>query len=219
MLTIIENLLNDEEVRRFRERLHAADWQDGAGTAGTRSIAVKQNLQLPRQDALAQELGNAILRQFGQHPEFVSASLAEKIWPPVFNLYQDGGHYGTHSDAALMRLPEADLTIRSDLSDSYDGGELIVEEQFGAQAVKLAAGDMVLYPSSSLHQVAPVTRGQRICAITWIQSAVADTPARALLYDLDQSIRGLTPERPKDDPEINRLIHVYHNLLRRWAQV
>ena len=145
----------------------------------------------------------------------------------MFNLYQDGGHYGTHSDAALMRLPEADLTIRSDLSatlflsdpDSYDGGELIVEEQFGAQAVKLAAGDMVLYPSSSLHQVAPVTRGQRICAITWIQSAVADTPARALLYDLDQSIRGLTPERPKDDPEINRLIHVYHNLLRRWAQV
>ena len=223
MLTIIENLLNDEEVRRFHERLHAADWQDGAGTAGTRSIAVKQNLQLPRQDTLAQELGNAILRQLGQHPEFVSASLAEKIWPPGFNLYQDGGH----SDAALMRLPEADLTIRSDLSatlflsdpDSYDGGELIVEEQFGAQAVKLAAGDMVLYPSSSLHQVAPVTRGQRICAITWIQSAVADTPARALLYDLDQSIRGLTPERPKDDPEINRLIHVYHNLLRRWAQV
>ena len=227
MLTIIENLLDDETVRRFRDRLADADWQDGAGTAGTRSIAVKQNLQLPRQDALAQELGTAILRELGRHAEFVSASLAEKIWPPVFNLYQDGGHYGTHSDAALMRLPEADLTIRSDLSatlflsdpGSYDGGELIVEEQFGAQAVKLAAGDMVLYPSSSLHQVAPVTRGQRICAISWIQSAVADTPARALLYDLDQSIRALTPDRPQDDPEINRLIHVYHNLLRRWAQV
>ena len=136
------------------------------------------------------------------------------------------GYYGGWFDAALMRLPEAGLTIRSDLSatlflsepDSYDGGELIVEEQFGAQPVKLAAGDMVLYPSSSLHQVAPVTRGQRICAISWIQSAVADTSARSLLYDLDQSIRALTPDRAKDDPEINRLIHVYHNLLRRWAQ-
>ncbi|MFW2348965.1 Fe2+-dependent dioxygenase [Qipengyuania sp.] len=226
MLTVIENLLDDAEVRQFNGALAAADWQDGSGTAGTRSVAVKQNLQLDRQDALAQELGNTILRKLGHHPEFVSASLAEKIWPPVFNLYQDGGHYGTHSDAALMRLPEAGLTIRSDLSatlflsdpDSYDGGELIVEEQYGAQAVKLAAGDMVLYPSSSLHQVAPVTRGQRICAITWIQSAVADTSARALLYDLDQSIRALTPDRAGDDPEINRLIHVYHNLLRRWAQ-
>ena len=226
MLTVIENVLDDAEVRQFREALAAADWQDGAGTAGTRSVAVKQNLQLDRQDALAQELGNTILRKLGHHPEFVSASLAEKIWPPVFNLYQDGGHYGTHSDAALMRLPEAGLTIRSDLSatlflsdpESYDGGELIVEEQYGAQAVKLAAGDMVLYPSSSLHQVAPVTRGQRICAITWIQSAVAGTSARALLYDLDQSIRALTPDRARDDPEINRLIHVYHNLLRRWAQ-
>lgn len=226
MLIIIENLLSADEVAQFRESLADAEWRDGAGTAGTRSVAVKQNLQLPRQNALAQRLSDEILRKLGQHPEFLSASLAEKIWPPVFNLYQDGGHYGTHSDAALMRLPEAGLTIRSDLSatlflsepDSYDGGELIVEEQFGSQPVKLAAGDMVLYPSSSLHQVAPVTRGQRICAISWIQSAVADTSARSLLYDLDQSIRALTPDREKDDPEINRLIHVYHNLLRRWAQ-
>ena len=145
----------------------------------------------------------------------------------MFNCYRNGGHYGTHSDAALMRLPEAGMTIRSDLSatlfltepEDYDGGELLAETPFGAQAVKLAAGDMVLYPSSSLHQVTPVTRGQRICAITWIQSAVADEQARALLYDLDCSIRALTPSRPQDDPDINRLIHVYHNLLRRWAQV
>ncbi len=226
MLIILDKVLDQQEVRSFRERLSDAEWQDGAATAGTRSVAVKQNRQLQRQDPLAQELGDAILRKLGHHPEFVSASLAEKIWPPVFNLYRDGGHYGTHSDAALMRLAEAGLTIRSDLSatlflsepDSYDGGELIVEEQFGAQAVKLAAGDMVLYPSSSLHRVAPVTRGQRICAITWIQSAVADVSARALLYDLDLSIRALTPDRPQDDAEINRLIHVYHNLLRRWAR-
>ncbi|MCB2074091.1 MAG: Fe2+-dependent dioxygenase [Novosphingobium sp.] len=225
MLIVVENVLDAQEVRNFRERLNSARWIDGAPTAGTRSVAVKQNLQLDRNDADATELGNIILRKLGHHPLFISASLAEKIWPPVFNCYQNGGHYGTHSDAALMRLPEAGMTIRSDLSatlflsepDDYDGGELLVEEQFGAQAVKLAAGDMVLYPSSSLHQVAPVTRGQRICAITWMQSAVADTAARELLFDLDQSIQALTPQRPKDDPDINRLIHVYHNLLRRWA--
>jgi PKHD-type hydroxylase len=225
MLIVIEELLDADEVRRFRERLAGADWTDGNQTAGSRSIAVKQNLQLDRQDETARELGNRILRKLGRHPTFVSASLAERIWPPVFNCYRNGGHYGTHSDAALMRLPEAGLTIRSDLSatvflsepEEYDGGELLIEDRFGAQPVKLAAGDMVLYPSSSLHQVAPVTRGQRICAITWMQSAVADTAARTLLFDLDQSIQALTPSRPKDDPDIDRLIHVYHNLLRRWA--
>lgn len=227
MLLVIENLLTTDEVAAMRAKLDQSGWLDGADTAGTRSVAVKQNLQLPRSDPLAQELGNAILRKLGQHPEFVSASLAEKIWPPVFNCYRDGGHYGTHSDAALMRLPEAGLTLRSDLSatvflsepEDYDGGELLTETPFGAQAVKLAAGDMVLYPSSSLHQVTPVTRGQRVCAITWIQSAVPDMAAREMLYDLDCSIRGLTPGKSKDDPDIDRLIHVYHNLLRRWSQV
>lgn len=226
MLTIIDQFLDATEVAEFREKLASANWVDGADTAGSRSVAVKQNFQLGRHDETARELGNLILGKLGHHPEFVSASLAEKIWPPVFNLYQDGGHYGTHSDAALMRLPEAGLTLRSDLSatlflsdpQSYDGGELLIEGEFGAQAVKLNAGDMVLYPSSSLHQVAPVTRGQRICAITWMQSAVADNAARAMLYDLDQSIRGLTPGKAKDDPDIDRLIHIYHNLLRRWAQ-
>ena len=227
MLTIIENLLDEAEIREARERLEQAAWIDGAGTAGSRSIAVKQNLQLDRKDADAIALGNVILKKLGRHPLFISASLAEKIWPPVFNLYQDGGHYGTHADAALMRLPEAGLTIRSDLSatlflsdpDDYEGGELLIEEAYGAQAVKLAAGDMVLYPSSSLHQVAPVTRGKRICAITWMQSAVADAQARAMLFDLDQSIQSLALERAKDDPDIDRLIHLYHNLLRRWANV
>ena len=225
MLTVIEGLLNADEVGAFRDALSGAAWSDGSRTAGTRSIAVKQNLQLGRNDETARRLGSGILRRLGHHPLFVSASLAEKIWPPVFNLYQDGGHYGTHSDAALMRLPEAGLTIRSDLSatlflsgpDEYDGGELLIEQAFGAQAIKLAAGDMVLYPSSSLHQVTPVTRGQRICAITWMQSAVADTAARDLLFDLDQSIQALSPGQAGDDPDINRLIHVYHNLLRRWA--
>ena len=225
MLTIIEKILDAQEVHDFRQRLATAEWRDGADSAGTRSVKVKQNLQLGRQNELAVALGHIILRKLGNDPLFVSASLAEKIWPPIFNLYQDGGHYGTHSDAALMRLPEANLTIRSDLSatlflsepDEYDGGELVIEEHYGAQPVKLAAGDMILYPSSSLHQVTPVTRGQRICAITWMQSAVADAAAREMLFDLDQSIQALSPDRPDDDADINRLVHVYHNMLRRWA--
>ncbi len=227
MLLVIENVLDAGEVAEFRDRLATANWIDGAATAGSRSIAVKQNLQLGRDDADAIDLRNRILAKLGRHPEFVSASLAEKIWPPVFNRYQDGGHYGTHSDAALMRLPEAGLTIRSDVSatlflsdpDSYDGGELMIESAFGAQAVKLAAGDMVLYSSSSLHQVTPVTRGARVCAIMWMQSAVPDAAARELLYDLDISIRALSAGRAVDDPDVDRLIHVYQNLLRRWAKV
>lgn len=227
MLIVIENVLTEAEVARFRERLARAGWIDGADTAGSRSVAVKQNLQLSRTDDTARDLGETILRKLGNHAEFVSASLAEKIWPPVFNCYQDGGHYGTHSDAALMRLPEAGLTLRSDLSATiflsdpgdYDGGELVIEESYGAQAVKLNAGDMVLYPSGSLHQVTPVTRGQRICAITWMQSAVADASARAMLYDMDRSIRALSVSKAKDDADIDRLIHVYHNLVRRWANV
>ena len=226
MLIVIENLLDQADVRRFRERLGAARWVDGAQSAGTRSVAVKQNLQVERTCAVGRELGEVILGKLGRHPLFQSASLAETIWPPVFNLYRDGGHYGTHVDSALMRLPEAGRTIRSDLSatlflsepDEYDGGELVIESDFGGQAVKLAAGDMVLYPSSSLHQVTPVTRGERVCAITWMQSAVADGSARAMLFDLDQSIQALAVGRAADDPDVDRLIHVYHNLLRRWAR-
>lgn len=226
MLIVIEKLLDASEVQAMRQSLATANWRDGASTAGSRSIAVKQNLQLDRTDALGRELGERILRRLGENATFLSAALAERIWPPVFNCYREGGHYGTHSDAALMRLPEANLTLRSDLAatlflsepDDYDGGELLIEEAFGAQAVKLPAGDLVLYPGSSLHQVTPVTRGERICAITWMQSAVADPGARATLFDLDQAIQALTPDRPADDPEINRLVHVYHNLVRRWAQ-
>lgn len=227
MLTVIEQVLDGQEVADFRHRLASANWADGAQTAGSRSIAVKQNAQLDRRDPLAAELGTIILGKLGRHPLFLSASLAEKIWPPVFNRYQDGGHYGTHVDSALMRLPEAGLTLRSDLSATifltdpadYDGGELVIETQYGGQAVKLAAGDMVLYPSSSLHQVTPVTRGARTCAILWLQSAVADEAARTMLFDLDQSIQALSHGRAKDDADIDRLIHVYHNLLRKWAQV
>jgi PKHD-type hydroxylase len=227
MLTIIENVLTQDEVASFRAALAGADWQDGAATAGSRAIAVKQNLQLAEQSPLAVELGNRILRKLGNHPLFISAALPEKIYPPKFNLYQDGGQYGVHVDAALMRVKDAKITIRTDLSatlfladpDDYDGGELTIEGPFGAQAVKLPAGDLVLYPSTSLHCVTPVTRGQRTAAFFWLQSAVADDAARTMLFDLDQSIQSLAVGRPKDDPDIDRLSLVYHNLLRRWAVV
>lgn len=227
MLAVIEQVLDGEEVALFRRELAGARWADGAATAGSRSVAVKQNLQVERDDPVGHELGNRILARLGRNPLFLSAALAETIWPPVFNCYRDGGHYGVHSDSALMQHPDRPGSLRSDLSAtlflsdpaSYDGGELVVEGQFGAQAVKLAAGDMVLYPSGSLHQVTPVTRGERICAITWLQSAVADAGERALLFDLDQAIQALAPAHPADNPAVNRLVHVYHNLLRRWALV
>lgn len=227
MLIVIENMLSADEVSDFRRQLTGADWIDGAQSAGSRSAMVKQNLQIGRSDPLGLALGNRILAKFGQHPTFVSASLAEKIWPPMFNLYRDGGHYGMHVDSAIMRHPDLGMVLRSDLSatlflsgpDEYEGGELVIEGSFGGQAVKLEAGDMVLYPSSSLHEVTPVTRGQRICAVTWMQSAVADEAARTMLYDLDQSIQALSAGRASDDADIDRLIQVYHNLLRRWAKI
>jgi len=226
MLIVIENVLERAEVLDFRRRLAAADWAGGEATAGTRSVAVKQNSQLTPGDQTARELGETILARLGHTPQFVSASLAERIFPPVFNRYRDGGHYGTHVDSALMRIPGEVRSLRSDLSatlflsdpEDYDGGELVIEGEFGGQAIKLAAGDMVLYPSSSLHQVTPVTRGERICAITWIESAVADASARAMLYDLDQAIQALAPRHEIDDPDVDRLVHVYHNLVRRWAR-
>lgn len=227
MLTIIEGLLTEAEVAKMLQMLTDGAWADGAQTAGSRSISVKQNQQLPVTNPLARELGQQILARLGRSPQFISATLAEKIFPPVFNLYQDGGHYGCHVDSALMRVPDADVTIRSDVSatifltspESYEGGELVIETEYGAQEIKLAAGDMVLYPSNSLHQVMPVTKGKRVCAITWIQSAVADTSARAMLYDMDQSIQALSAGKSQTDPDVERLIHVYHNLLRRWASV
>ncbi len=226
MMIVIEGVLGADEVQHIRSRLREARWVDGRATAGRRALAVKQNLQVDREDPVGRDLGNALLARLGRLPRFVSASLAERIVPPIFNCYRDGGHYGIHSDAALMAFPGSATSLRTDLSatlflsspEEYDGGELQIEGEFAAQSVKLAAGDLVLYPSSSLHQVTPVTRGERICAITWIQSAVADAAARALLFDLDTSVQALSSGRAADDPDIDRLVYVYQNLVRRWAR-
>lgn len=225
MLIAIDKVLNKDEVRAFRARLDNAPWQDGLATAGTLARTVKNNQQLADGSEIAVALGEQILRRLGSHPLFISAALPNKIYPPKFNRYSDGGTYGAHVDSALMQVPGTTVTVRSDVSatlflsepDEYEGGELEIEGPFGVQTVKLDAGDLVLYPSSSLHRVTPVTRGARIASFFWIESLVADDGERTLLFDLDQAIQGLTPAVAADDANLLKLTGIYHNLLRRWA--
>lgn len=225
MLIPVEKVLTRDELAEFRARLDAAPWQDGLATAGTLARSVKRNLQLEDGSPLSTELGNEVLRRLQANSLFVSAALPRRIYPPKFNRYADGGTYGAHVDSALMQVPGTGLTVRSDLSatlflcdpDEYEGGELQIEGPFGVQSVRLPAGDMILYPSSSLHRVTPVTRGARIASFFWIESLVRDDAARALLFDLDRAIQGLTPALRPDDPHLLSLTGVYHNLLRRSA--
>lgn len=226
MLMTIERVLSKDEVRQFRERLDQASWQDGASTAGTLAISAKQNLQLDDNAELAVKLGNQILRKLGANPLFISAALPQKIYPPKFNRYANGGTYGTHVDSAIMQIPGSPLSLRTDLSatlflsepDEYLGGELEIETTFGVQAVKLEAGDMVLYPSSSLHRVTPVIEGARVASFFWIESLVSDDTERTMLFDLDQAIQKLTPSVEAGDASLLALTGIYHNLLRRWAK-
>lgn len=225
MLIPIEGILSKAEVQAFRQQLDQASWQDGVKTAGTLARSVKRNLQLEDGSPLAVDLGNHILRKLGSHPQFISAALPNRIYPPKFNCYREGGTYGLHVDSAVMQVPGSSISLRSDLSATlflaepaeYDGGELQIEGPFGIQSVKLAAGDLILYPSSSLHQVTPVTRGARLASFMWIQSLVQDDGARTVLFDLDQAIQGMTGLVAPDDARLLKLTGVYHNLLRLWA--
>jgi PKHD-type hydroxylase len=225
MLITIDNVLNPDEVRQFRAGLIDAAWNDGVDSAGTLARTVKHNQQLDAALEPAVSLGQHLLRQLGSHPLFISAALPRKIYPPRFNRYAAGGAYGTHVDSAVMHVPGTGTSLRTDLAATlflaepgeYDGGELEIDGQFGVQAVKLAAGSMVLYPASSLHRVTPVTRGARLASFFWIESLVADDSARSLLFDLDQAIQALTPALAADDANLLRLTGIYHNLLRRWA--
>lgn len=226
MLISIDQVLTKDEVRQFRQELDASDWNDGAATAGTLAKSVKRNQQVADGSALAVRLGQHILRRLAATPLFISAALPRTIYPPKFNRYADGGTYGAHVDSALMFLPGSSQQMRTDLSatlflaepEEYDGGELEVEGPFGVQAVKLGAGDMVLYPSTSLHRVTPVTRGARVASFFWIESLVQDEGERTLLFDLDQSIQQMTPLVAPYDMRLLQLTGVYHNLLRRWAK-
>lgn len=225
MLTVIEGVLTAEDVRDFRSRLDAATWQDGVATAGSLARGIKHNQQLADDVEPAPSLGQRVLEAVRRSPLFVAAALPARIHPPRFNRYARGGTYGVHVDSAVMVMPTTGVAMRSDVSatlflsapEEYDGGELEIEHQFGMQSVKLDAGDLVLYPSGSLHRVAPVTRGVRLASFFWLQSLVADEGARALLFDLDRAIQGVTPALATDDGNLVALTGIYHNLLRRWA--
>lgn len=227
MLVVVENVLAADDLEKFRLALENAKWEDGSVSAGSLSASVKQNKQLAEDDPVARDLGNVILRRLGANAVFLSAALPEKIYPPKFNKYQGGGNYGAHVDGAIMRVNDANMTIRTDISatlfltdpDAYEGGELVIETQFGAQEVKLAAGDMVLYPSTSLHKVLPVTRGARVASFLWIQSMVRDDADRNILFDLDQTIQSLYEAVPHGDDRLVALTGIYNNLVRKWALV
>ena len=226
VLLQIPDVLNAEQVAHARRLLDAADWVDGRVTAGRQSAQVKDNLQLPEDHPVAHELGDLILTALQHSPLFASAALPLRVFPPLFNLYRGGHSFGNHVDNAIRQIAGTPLRIRTDLSatlflaepDEYDGGELIVEDTYGVHAVKLPAGHMVLYPSSSLHRVQPVTRGARLASFFWVQSMVRDDAARTVLFDLDTSIQRLSADVP-DHPSVVQLTAVYHNLVRRWADL
>lgn len=224
MLLHIPNVLTSGQVADFRRKLDAADWTDGRETVGSLGAQVKRNLQLPDTSPLKRELGEVLLVALAKHPLFFSAALPLKYLPPRFNRYADGGEYGFHVDGAVMNLSHGEQ-LRSDVSctlflaepDEYDGGELIVSDTYGEHEVKLPAGDAIVYPSSSLHRVAPVTRGARIASFFWVQSMVRDDASRRLLFELDASIEHLRGSGA-DAEAVLQLTGVYHNLLRRWAE-
>jgi PKHD-type hydroxylase len=225
MIVHVEGVLSAEQVAEFRRRLAAADWVDGKVTAGEQSARAKKNLQVPEDSALARELGDTILGALGRQPQFISAALPLRVFPPLFNRYDAGMGFDTHVDNAIRF--SGPVRFRTDVSctlflsdpDEYEGGELIVEDAYGEHAVKLPAGDLVLYPATSLHRVAPIARGSRWASFFWAQSIVRSDEKRALLHDLDGAIQRLSGKVGQGDADVVALAGTYHNLLRQWAEV
>ncbi|MBB3102057.1 Fe2+-dependent dioxygenase [Azomonas macrocytogenes] len=226
MLLHIPQLFSAEEIQRIRVALEQANWLDGKITAGYQSAKAKLNLQLAEDDPLAREISEVLLQRLWQNPQFMSAALPHKVFPPLFNCYTGGGVFGYHVDNAVRQVRNSLERVRTDLSatvffcdpDEYDGGELVIQDTYGTPSIKFAAGDMVLYPSTSLHKVEPVTRGARLASFFWIQSLVREDSRRTLLYELDNSIQTLTQDIP-DHPALVELTRTYHNLLRQWVEV
>jgi PKHD-type hydroxylase len=225
MMIEIPAVLDAAALARVRAVIDSGEWIDGNATSGHQSALAKRNRQLAEDSAAAREAGTLVLDALAASPLFFAAALPLKIFPPLFNAYEAGEAFGMHVDAAVRIRRGSDFRVRSDLSatlfledpEAYDGGELVIEGQFGEQAVKLPAGHMLLYPSSSLHRVAPVTRGRRLASFFWIQSMVRDAEARRTLFELDGAIQTIARDRGHDDPAMIQLTGVYHNLLRRWA--
>lgn len=227
MLLQVPKVLTAEQVAHCRARLDQAGWADGRITAGHQSAKAKDNAQLPETDPAARELGALILDALSRNSTFFSAALPQRVYPPLFNRYAGGQSFGFHVDNAIRydRSRGGMDAVRTDLSatlflsapEEYDGGELVVEDTYGTHSVKLAAGDLVLYPGTSLHKVTPVTRGTRVASFFWIQSLLPEDAQRRLMFELDVSIRRLSADVP-EHPALVQLTGVYHNLLRRWSQ-
>ncbi len=226
MLLQVPEVLSAEEVAHFRTALARAEWGDGRSTAGPQAAQVKSNLQLSEEHPVARELGEIVLRKLARNPLFTSATLPLKVFPPLFNRYEGGGHFGKHIDTAVRYTGLAPHRVRTDVSatlflsapEEYDGGELIVEDTYGVHKAKLPAGHMILYPASSLHAVTPVTRGARVAAFFWVQSMIREDARRALLFDMDSAIQRLNKDT-SGHPSVVQLTGVYHNLLRTWAEL
>jgi PKHD-type hydroxylase len=228
MLVHIPALLNANQLTHFRQQLEAdnAPWIDGRVTAGHQGIHVKQNQQIAEGSPVAIELGNIVLAALERNPLFISAALPNRIYPPMFNRYQGGMHFGNHVDGSIRLLPGTGDKLRTDLSatlflappESYDGGELLIEDTYGTQTVKLPAGDMILYPASSLHRVNPVIRGTRLACFFWVQSMVREDGQRTMMFDLDNAIQRLIATNADEAARV-KLTGVYHNLLRSWSDV
>ncbi|MBC2776713.1 Fe2+-dependent dioxygenase [Parasphingopyxis marina] len=225
MLIVIPDLLPRAEALALRERLIAAPWVDGNVTSGAGAALAKKNRQLPEDGDAAIEARAAITRALAGNAQFLAAALPRTVFPPLFNRYGPGERFGAHVDNAIRLDPGSGQRIRTDLSATifltdavdYEGGDLVIEDEFGGRAYKPDAGSMLLYPSSSLHRVAEVTKGERVSCFLWLESMVQDGAARAMLYDLDQSVQRLTASLGADDAEVLRLTQLYHNLMRRWA--
>jgi len=226
MLLHVPEVLTSDQVADFRRRLDAADWVDGRATVGPQGAQVKRNRQLDEFSPLGQELGRVVLAALARHPLYQSAAIPLRHMPPLFNRYEGGENYGLHVDGAVRSVPGTTLQMRTDVSctlflsepEDYDGGELVVVDTYGTHEVKLPAGDLVLYPSTSLHRVEPVTRGARVASFFWVQSVVRDASRRAMLFELDQDVQRLR-ERLGDCEELVSLTGLYHNLVREWGDV
>lgn len=226
MMLHIPGVLTPEQVASFRSRLAATDWVDGRETVGAQGAMVKQNRQLPEHSDVSRALSQELLDIIQRHPVFFAAALPLHIVPPLFNAYSGGEHYGLHVDGAVRRVPGTGQSLRTDVSttlfltdpDEYDGGELMVVDTYGTHEVKLPAGDMIVYPSTSLHQVTPVTRGTRVCSFFWSQSMVRDDARRGMLFEMDQNITRLRALLG-DSAEVVSLTTQYHNLLRMWTEI
>jgi len=227
MLLHIPAVLTPEEVAYCRKVMDQAEWSDGRATAGQQSAKAKNNLQLSLTSDENRELRDIVLRALGRNPAFNSAAIPRRVVPPLFNRYDVGMTFAPHVDNAVRPIHETGERIRTDLSstlflsepDEYDGGELIIYEPSGSQEIKLPAGDMILYPTTALHSVAPITRGTRLASFFWTQSMIAEQSRRQILFDLDATIMDLTTRTGDNDPSVLRLTNIYHNLMRQWCEV